>query len=95
MQLFELLEDKELFAHLRSQNGVYTAAQAYIAEMIALLGPPPQKLIDREKHWRDIPWERSFPSVDGTWCDTAHEYYGGPFFDLEGMLIIYKPTIKL
>ncbi|KAL2060824.1 hypothetical protein VTL71DRAFT_8876 [Oculimacula yallundae] len=81
--LFELLEDKQLFTHLKSQNGEYTA-QAHIAEMIALLGPPPQKLIDQEKYWRDIPWKRSFPAADGTWCKTAHEYYGGPFFDSKG-----------
>ncbi|KAI9055694.1 hypothetical protein LZ554_000637 [Drepanopeziza brunnea f. sp. 'monogermtubi'] len=81
--LFELLENKELFTHLKSQNGVYTA-QAHLAEMIALLGPPPRTLIDQEKYWRDIPWKRSFPGPDGTWCYTAHEYYGGPFFDSKG-----------
>jgi hypothetical protein len=53
--------------------------------MIALFGPPPQKLIDREKRWHDIPWERSFPRLDGTWCDAAREYYGGPFFDSKGI----------
>jgi hypothetical protein len=53
--------------------------------MIALFGPPPQELIDREKHWRDIPWERSFPGPDGTWFNTAREYYGGPFFDSKGI----------
>jgi len=62
--------------------------------MIALLGPPPQKLIDREKHWRDIPWERSYPNLDGTWCNTAHEYYGGPFFDSKGMSNVSTPSIK-
>ncbi|KAG4434105.1 hypothetical protein IFR05_010414 [Cadophora sp. M221] len=82
--LFELLENKELFDNLKSQNGVYTA-QANLVEVIALLGPPPQKLIDQEKNWRDIPWRRSFPNPDGTWCDTAHEYYAGPFFDSKGM----------
>jgi len=38
--MLELLEDKELFSHLKSQNSVYTA-KAHLAEMIALLGPPP------------------------------------------------------
>ncbi|KAL5316664.1 hypothetical protein ACEPPN_015713 [Leptodophora sp. 'Broadleaf-Isolate-01'] len=85
--LFELLENKKLFTHLKSGNSVYTA-QAHLPEMIALLGPPPRKLIDQEKHWLDIPWERSFPGLDGTWCSTAHEYYGGPFFDSRGMFNI-------
>lgn len=73
MQLFELLKDKPLFSHLKSQNGVYTA-RAHLAEMIALLGPPPQNHIDEEKHWRDIPWDRSFPDSNNEWCDTAHQY---------------------
>lgn len=62
--------------------------------MIALLGPPPQKLIDREKYWRDIPWERSFPSPGGTWYNTARELYGGPFFDSKGMSKVQTPTVK-
>jgi hypothetical protein len=95
LQLFELLEDKKLFVHLKSQKGMYTA-QAHIAEMIALLGPPPQKLIDEERQWRDVPWERSFPSIDGAWCNTAREYYGGPFFDSKGMsTYTYRRTTVL
>ena len=70
---------------------MYTA-QAHIAEMIAILGPPPQKLIDEERQWRDIPWERSFPSPSGTWCTTAREYYGGLFFDSKGRSKYYTPA---
>ena len=94
LQLFELLEDKELFVHLKSQKGVYTA-QAHLAEMIAIHGPPPQKLIDEERQWRDIPRERSFPSPGGTWCTTAREYYGGPFFDKKGISKYHTPTFGL
>jgi len=93
LQLFELLEDKELFTHLRSQNGVYTP-EAHIAEMIALFGPPPQKLIDQERKWRDVPWERLFPSPDGNWCDAAREYYGGPFFDSKGITKVETGIIR-
>ncbi|KAK0109461.1 hypothetical protein ONS95_002154 [Cadophora gregata] len=81
--LFELLEDKELFTNLKSQNNTYTA-RAHLAEMIALFGPPPQKMIDLESVWTDVSWERSFPNADGKWCDKASAYYGGPFFDLHG-----------
>ncbi|KAH8745311.1 kinase-like domain-containing protein [Hyaloscypha finlandica] len=74
------VKDKELFVHLKSQNGVYNAQAQSFADIIALLGPPPQdlihRLIDQEKHWRDVPWERLFPSPGGTWCKTAREYYG-------------------
>lgn len=78
------MEDKELFSNLKSQDGVYTA-RAHLAEMIALLGPPPRKLLEEEEYWSNIPWERSFPGPGGKWCDTAREYYGGPFFDSKGM----------
>ena len=83
VQLFGLLEDKYLSAHLKSQTGTYTA-RAHLAEMIALLGPPPRKLIDQEKHWRDVPWDRSFPDPNGKWCNTARDCYGGPFLDSKG-----------
>ena len=87
------MEDKELFAHLKSQKGNYTA-RAHLAEMIALLGPPPQKLIDQEKLWRDIPWDRSFPDTNGEWYNTARKYYGGPFFDSKGKSTIQAPACQ-
>lgn len=42
------MEGKDLFKHIRSSKGDYDA-RAHIAEMIALLGPPPKELLDREK----------------------------------------------
>jgi len=90
LQIFELLEDKQLFSHLKSQNNVYTA-KAHLGEMIGLLGPPPSKLIEQAAYWSDIPWERSFPGGNGKWCNTAREYYRGPFFDSKGMWLL--PTI--
>lgn len=63
--------------------------------MIALFGPPPRKLIEQERYWRNIPWERAFPNKDGIWVHTAREYYGGPFFDPEGNIEDLPPVQTL
>lgn len=49
MQIWDLLENKDLFRNVRTSQGSYDS-RAYIAEMIALLGPPPKALLDREKN---------------------------------------------
>jgi hypothetical protein len=77
------MEGKELFRHTRSDQGAYII-EAHLAEMIALLGPPPKVLVDREKAWSDVRWSRAFLNLEGKLCHTAREYYGGPFFDSNG-----------
>ena len=52
--------------------------------MIALLDPPPKVLLDRAKSWSDVRWSRAFPNPEGKLCQTAREYYGGPFFESDG-----------
>ena len=41
-QLWDMIEGKELFQHIHDQQGCYNA-KLHIAEMTALLGPPPQR----------------------------------------------------
>lgn len=62
--------------------------------MIALLGPPPKELINREEKWSKVKWERAFPSAGGKLCWTAREYYGGPFFNAKGMLYVLATHIS-
>ncbi|MCJ1253125.1 hypothetical protein MMC24_000932 [Lignoscripta atroalba] len=81
--IWNLMEGKDLFRHIRSSQGAYDV-RAHLAEMIALLGPPPKILADREKWWSDVKWSRAFPNSEGKFCQTAREYYGGPFFNSEG-----------
>ncbi len=54
--------------------------------MIALLGPPPKELLDRERKGRMWKWRPAIENSEGTLCDNASTYYGGPFFDSEGKL---------
>ncbi|CAL3972229.1 unnamed protein product [Diplocarpon coronariae] len=83
LQLLELLENNKLFTRL--ELGGVDTARAHVAKTRAMPGPPPQTRLDRERHGRAIPWDRTFPGPDGTWCSTAREHHGGPFFDSRDM----------
>ena len=80
-----MLEGNDLFKHILSSQNTYDV-RAHVAEMIALIGYPPRKLLDQEKQWREVKWSRAFPNSEGSLCQTAREYYGGPFFDSDGEL---------
>jgi hypothetical protein len=85
MQIWNMIEGKDLFQHIRSIQGDYDV-RAHLAEMIALLGPPPKELLDRERLWSDVKWDHAVENPDGKLCQTAREYFGGPFFNPEGKL---------
>lgn len=50
-QLWDIVEGKELFRHIHDQKGRYDA-KLHVAEMIALLGPPPPEVIQRYQYMR-------------------------------------------
>ena len=54
--------------------------------MIALLGPPPKELIEREKDGLRWKFRPEVENSEGKLCGSANEFYGGPFFDPEGKL---------
>ena len=56
----------------------------HIAEMIALLDPPPTEMIDREKEGLGSRFTPEVENSEGKICGSAREFYGGPFFNLEG-----------
>lgn len=89
--IWNLLENRDLFRDICSNQGVYDSRK-HLAEMISLLGPPPKELLDREEKWSRVEWRRAFPSVEGKLCWTARECYGGPFFNSEGVFL-YKDLI--
>jgi len=80
------MEGKDLFKYIRSSRGDYDV-RAHLAEVIALLGPPPKGLLDREKLWGDIKWGTAVLNSDNKLCQTARKYFGGPFFNSEGKLL--------
>ncbi|XMA15014.1 hypothetical protein WAI453_007805 [Rhynchosporium graminicola] len=81
--IYNMMEGVDLFTHIRSSNGDYDA-RAHLAEMIALLGPAPKILLDREIRWSEVKWSHAVPNSQGKLCQTAREFYGGPFFNCEG-----------
>jgi len=74
-----------LFTRVHSVEGKYNGP-AHLAEIIALLGPPPKKLIDQERDGRSRNWGLDIENAEGELCDRASTYYGGPFFDSEGKI---------
>lgn len=54
--------------------------------MIALIGPPPQELLIQERERRIWKWAPAIENAEGQLCDNVSAYYGGPFFDHQGML---------
>ncbi|KAJ5413535.1 hypothetical protein N7465_005840 [Penicillium sp. CMV-2018d] len=81
--LWDMIEGKELFRHIHDQEGRYDA-KLHIAEMIALLGPPPPEILQRYQYMREYSWPQHVRREDGRLCETAEEYFCGPFFDNTG-----------
>ncbi|TQB69246.1 hypothetical protein MPDQ_002150 [Monascus purpureus] len=81
--LWDMIEGKELFRHIYDQQGCYDA-KLHIAEIIALLGPPPLEVIQRYQYMREYSWPEPVRQEDGRVCETAEEYFCGPFFDNAG-----------
>ncbi|OJD18837.1 CMGC/SRPK protein kinase [Emergomyces pasteurianus Ep9510] len=81
--LWDIIQGEELFREVHDKEGRYDA-KAHLAEMIALLGPPPPNLIARYHSVLDSNWPKPIQREDGKLCASAREYFGGPFFDEDG-----------
>lgn len=81
IQIWNMLENKELFTNLHSSEGEYNC-KAHLAQMIAFLGPPPKELLNRAGKWN---WSPAIENSTGKLCKNATEFYGGPFFDSGGI----------
>ena len=73
------MEGKDLFINLKDEQGHYNV-HAHIAQMIALLGPPPIALLKREKIFRKLTFTPEVQNPKGQPCGNAFQYFGGPFF---------------
>lgn len=81
--MWNLLEDVSLFERPAGSDGEYDA-HVPLAQMVSLLGDPPQALILRERALRHHRLEKPFINPRGTACSTMNEFWGGPFFDDDG-----------
>lgn len=57
--------------------------------MIALLGPVPKSLVDRERNMRHWRWSPEARNHEGKLCNNAADFFGGPFFSDDG-----KPQVE-
>lgn len=55
--------------------------------MIAMLGPVPERLIERERNMRRWRWSPEILNHDGKLCNSASDFFGGPFFLDSGKLL--------
>lgn len=54
--------------------------------MTALFGPPPLELIARYHSMRGYQWPHVIQGEDEKACESAEQYFAGPFFDEDGIL---------
>lgn len=85
-KLWNILGSKELFQQVHDINGQYDA-KSHLAEMISLLGPPPRSLITKSKAMLEYNWPQPVTNDTGKPCNTAQEFFDGPFFNAEGGLM--------
>ncbi|KAK2792642.1 hypothetical protein FQN51_001614 [Onygenales sp. PD_10] len=80
--LWNIFGSKELFQQVLDTNGQYNA-KSHLAEIIALLGPPPRELLAKSKAMSKHHWPRPITNDAGELCNNAQEFFGGPFFNEE------------
>ncbi|QKX62035.1 uncharacterized protein TRUGW13939_09191 [Talaromyces rugulosus] len=81
--LWELIESEKLFRQVHDKDRSYNA-KAHLAEMIALLGPPPPEVLTRAREMLEHKWPVAVSKVpNGPRYDNAQDFFGGPFFDAD------------
>ncbi|KAG8423702.1 hypothetical protein J3458_000574 [Metarhizium acridum] len=78
--MWNLLEDVSLFDRPAGEDGEYDA-HVHLAQMVSLLGDPPEELIKRERIYRKLQLGRLVINPRGKECKTMNEFWGGPFFE--------------
>jgi serine/threonine-protein kinase SRPK3 len=80
-----MMEGKDLFTNLKDEQGQYDG-HAHLAQMIALLGPPPMALLQRERSFRKLTFAPEVRNPEGQTCGNEFKCFGGPFFDDNGKI---------
>ncbi|KAI9674409.1 MAG: hypothetical protein M1817_001747 [Caeruleum heppii] len=95
--IWNLMENEDLFKNVCSSQGTYSS-EAHLAEMIALLGPPPMHFLDQEPPRSQVHWGHAVQTADDKICHSAQEYYERPFFNSRGEFVrrdLIPTSIKL
>ena len=91
-QLWNIIEGTELFTQVEHPNRDYNAP-SHLAEMIALLGPPPKEVIQRANYFSQHDFDYPITLEPGRSCKNIRELFSGPQFDEEGMLTPILQTV--
>ncbi|KAI1125590.1 kinase domain protein [Nemania abortiva] len=84
--MWNLLEDVTLFDRPADKDGEYDA-HIHLAQMVSLLGDPPQELIERERLFREHRLQPPVINLRGKECKSMNEFWGGPFFDDDNRIL--------
>lgn len=85
--MWNLLEGKDLFSQVHDDQGRYSS-WIHLAEMVAVLGPPPRRVLDLSAERLNYRWQQPVENPEGELCYRPREYFGGPFFNRKGMTYI-------
>lgn len=86
-----MIEGTELFSQVQDAEGSYDS-KAHIAEMIALLGPPPKKLLVISDFMAQVEWSPAITDERGKIFKNNREYFSGSFFDDQGKRAVRDET---
>ncbi|KAI1114156.1 kinase domain protein [Nemania sp. NC0429] len=78
--MWNLLEDVHLFDRPVGADGQYDA-HVHLAQMVGLLGDPPEHVIKGERILRKHQLDKPIMNFSGKLCNNMNEFWGGPFFD--------------
>ncbi|KAJ9217095.1 hypothetical protein DTO166G4_1150 [Paecilomyces variotii] len=94
--MWNLLEGKDLFSQVHDDQGRYSS-WIHLAEMVAVLGPPPRRVLDLSTERLNYRWQQPVENPEGELCYRPREYFGGPFFNMKGAFLNKKliPNRKL
>ena len=93
-KVWNIIEGTELFTQVEDANGRYDP-KSHLAEMIALLGPPPKEVIERADYMSQVEYASTISIEVGKPCKNAREVFGGPYFDEEGELFILNSDMRV
>ncbi|KAJ5200680.1 hypothetical protein N7472_005884 [Penicillium cf. griseofulvum] len=81
--VWNIIEGTELFTQVEDANGRYDP-KSHLAEMIALLGPPPKEVLKRADYMSQLDYSCEIMIEKGKLGKNARSIFGGPYFDEEG-----------
>ncbi|KAF9894397.1 hypothetical protein FE257_007900 [Aspergillus nanangensis] len=83
---WDLIGKSKLFCQLYDSHGHYDA-KSHIAEMIALLGPPPKEVLERSDEMAKHKWPQPLRFQAGEFHQSTRECFGGRLFDDDGQFL--------